>query len=81
MVVVGANLEETVESEELSSSVKKAVAGAAIGNLIEWFDYASYGYLAVVIAAVFFAPGNETAALLAAFGVFSVSFIVRPIGG
>jgi len=81
LVVVEADLTETVDSEVLSSSVKKAVVGAAIGNLIEWFDYASYGYLAVVIAAVFFAPGNETAALLAAFGVFSVSFIVRPIGG
>ncbi|MCZ2257824.1 MFS transporter [Sporosarcina sp. G11-34] len=81
MVVVEAELEKTDTSEEISSSVKKAVVGAAIGNLIEWFDYASYGYLAVVIAAVFFAPGNETAALLGAFGVFSVSFIVRPIGG
>lgn len=61
--------------------VRRAVFGAAIGNMIEWFDYASYGYLAAVIAAVFFAPGNETAALLGAFGVFAVSFVVRPIGG
>ena len=81
MVVAEAELQEMDSSKELTSSVKKAVAGAAIGNLIEWFDYASYGYLAVVIAAVFFAPGNATAALLGAFAVFSVSFIVRPIGG
>ncbi|TCP20716.1 MHS family proline/betaine transporter-like MFS transporter [Scopulibacillus darangshiensis] len=64
-----------------SSGVKKAVFGAAIGNLIEWFDYASYGYLATIIAAVFFAPGNATAALLGTFGVFAVSFIARPFGG
>jgi MHS family proline/betaine transporter-like MFS transporter len=49
--------------------------------MIEWFDYASYGYLAAVIAAVFFAPGDETAALLGAFGIFAVSFVVCPIGG
>jgi MHS family proline/betaine transporter-like MFS transporter len=81
LVVVEAGLETVDNSEEITAGVKKAVIGAAIGNLIEWFDYASYGYLAVVIAAVFFAPGNETAALLGAFGVFAASFIVRPIGG
>jgi MHS family proline/betaine transporter-like MFS transporter len=67
--------------EPRTSEVRRAVFGAAIGNLIEWFDYASYGYLAAVIAAVFFAPGDETAALLATFAVFAVSFVVRPIGG
>lgn len=75
-------LEVTVEkSENQPSEVKHAVLGAAIGNLIEWFDYASYGYLATIIAAVFFAPGNEKAALLGTFGVFAVSFLARPIGG
>ncbi|MFA7077323.1 MAG: MFS transporter, partial [Syntrophomonas sp.] len=76
-----------VEAEQKSSrhdriaELRKAVFGAAIGNMIEWFDYASYGYLATIIAAVFFAPGDQTAALLGAFAVFAVSFIVRPIGG
>ncbi|RDW19741.1 MFS transporter [Oceanobacillus chungangensis] len=64
-----------------TAGLRKSVFGAAIGNLIEWFDYATYGYLATVIAAVFFAPGNETAALLATFAVFAASFIVRPLGG
>ena len=63
------------------SDVKKAVMGASIGNLIEWFDYASYGYLATIIAVVFFPPGNPQLALLGTFGVFAVSFIARPIGG
>lgn len=64
-----------------ASTVKRAVFGAAFGNMVEWFDYASYGYLAATIAAVFFAPGNETAALLGAYAVFAISFVVRPIGG
>ena len=63
------------------SDVKKAVMGASIGNLIEWFDYASYGYLATIIAVVFFPAGNPQLALLGTFGVFAVSFIARPIGG
>lgn len=67
--------------EVRASAVRRAVTGEAVGNLIERFDYASYGYLAATIAVVFFAPGNETVALLGAFGVFAVSFVVRPVGG
>ncbi len=83
MAVEGtAELSETAGEKEIDpAGLKKTVFGAAIGNLIEWFDYASYGYLATVIAAVFFAPGNKTAALLATFAVFAVSFVVRPLGG
>ena len=67
--------------ENPGAVLKKAVFGASFGNMVEWFDYASYGYLAAIIATVFFAPGNETAALLGTFGIFALSFVVRPIGG
>ncbi|MBX6765390.1 MAG: MFS transporter [Rubrobacteraceae bacterium] len=70
-----------ISGMERRSAVSRAIVGAAVGNMIEWFDYATYGYLASVIAAVFFAPSDKTAALLATFAVFAVSFIVRPIGG
>lgn len=61
--------------------VRRAALAASLGTAIEWFDYASYGYLAVIIASVFFPPGDQTAALLSTFAVFAISFIVRPIGG
>lgn len=61
--------------------MKKILGGSAFGNMIEWFDYASYGYLATIIASVFFAPGDSTAALLSTFAIFALSFLVRPIGG
>ena len=63
------------------SVLRKAAAASFVGNFVEWFDYASYGYLATVIAVVFFPKASPTAGLLAAFGVFAVSFVVRPIGG
>ncbi|MFD1361906.1 MFS transporter [Lentibacillus salinarum] len=77
------SVEKVIENEEEIpiARMKKTVFGAAIGNMIEWFDYATYGYLATVIAAVFFAPGNSTAALLSTFAVFAVSFVARPLGG
>lgn len=60
---------------------RKVVVASFIGNFVEWFDYAAYGYLAVTIAAVFFPTEDPKAALLMTFGVFAISFLVRPVGG
>ncbi len=61
--------------------LKRAAAASFIGNFVEWFDYASYGYLATIIAVVFFPEASATSGLLYTFGVFALSFLVRPIGG
>jgi len=61
--------------------LRRAATACFIGTFVEWFDYASYGYLAVIIATVFFPKTDATSGLLAAYAVFAISFIVRPIGG
>lgn len=61
--------------------LKRAALASFIGNFVEWFDYASYGYLATIIAVMFFPKSDTTTGLLAAYGVFAVSFVVRPLGG
>ena len=61
-------------------ALRKAASASFIGNFIEWFDYASYGYLAAVIATVFFPSEDRSLALLSAFFVFAISFLLRPIG-
>ena len=48
--------------------VRKVAVSSFLGNFIEWFDYASYSYFATTIA------------MLQTFGVFALSFILRPIG-
>ncbi len=60
---------------------RKVVMASFIGNFVEWFDYAAYGYLAAVISTVFFPDTDRTTALLATFAVFAISFLVRPLGG
>ena len=60
--------------------VKRVAFSSFLGNFIEWFDYASYSYFATVIAAVFFASEDPTAALISTFAVFAVSFVMRPLG-
>jgi MHS family proline/betaine transporter-like MFS transporter len=61
-------------------SLTRIIVAASLGNALEWFDFLIYGYFAVTISKVFFPSGDETASLLATFGAFSVSFLVRPIG-
>jgi MFS transporter, MHS family, proline/betaine transporter len=61
--------------------LRRVVAASFIGNFVEWFDYAVYGYLASVIAQVFFPESSPATGLLATFAVFAISFVIRPIGG
>lgn len=68
-----------VDSEQ--RLVRRAAAGSFIGNFVEWFDYAVYGYLATIIAAVFFPSEDRATALMSTFAVFAISFFVRPVGG
>lgn len=61
--------------------VRLTVGTVALGTFIEWFEYASYAYLATTIAAAFFPNSDDTVALLETFGIFAISFLLRPIGG
>src|SRR3712207_6508757 len=49
--------------------------------MVEWFDFAVYGYLAVTLGAVFFPSDDPTISLLSSFAVFGVAFVMRPLGG
>lgn len=72
---------DTEEQQVDESTMRRAVAGAATGNALEWFDFGVYGYFAVIIGHVFFPTDSVTASLLASFAVFAVAFVARPFGG
>jgi MHS family proline/betaine transporter-like MFS transporter len=59
----------------------KTVAAGMIGNLLEWYDFAIYGYFATAIGRHFFPHQDPVAQLLSAFGVFAVGYLMRPVGG
>ena len=69
------------QSADSGQNLKKAARASFIGNFVEWFDYGAYGYLAAVIATVFFPTGDKTTALMSAYAVFALSFLIRPLGG
>ena len=61
-------------------SMHRMIVAATIGNVLEWFDFVVYGFLAVTIAEVFFPAGNPTVSLLITFGAFGLAYFVRPLG-
>jgi MFS transporter, MHS family, proline/betaine transporter len=64
-----------------ASPLRQVISGASIGNAVEWYDFAIYGFLATFIAANFFPAGDDTAALLNTFAIFAAAFVMRPLGG
>jgi MHS family proline/betaine transporter-like MFS transporter len=63
------------------ASQRRATLAGIAGNVMEWYDFAVYGYFARVIGREFFPSNDPHASLLAAFGVFAAGFLMRPLGG
>jgi MFS family permease len=56
------------------------IFASSVGTIFEWYDFYLYAVLAPFFAALFFPPGNDTAALLSAFATYAAGFVVRPFG-
>jgi MFS transporter, MHS family, proline/betaine transporter len=69
----------TQPSARQQSALRTALAGL-IGNVLEWFDFAVYGYFASDIGKQFFPQADETVRQLATFGTFALGFFARPVG-
>lgn len=63
-----------------TNSRRRVVAAGLIGNLLEWYDFSIYGFFAVQIGATFFGSHDRVTEALAAFGVFALGFVTRPLG-
>jgi MHS family proline/betaine transporter-like MFS transporter len=62
-------------------TLRKVIIAASIGNFVEWFDFAAYGFLATILTREFFPSGDPAVGLLKTFAVFAVAFAFRPLGG
>jgi MHS family proline/betaine transporter-like MFS transporter len=62
------------------TGLRHRVMAGFIGNVVEWYDFALYGYLAGVISPVFFPDASRAAGLIATYGIFAAGFIMRPLG-
>jgi Sugar (and other) transporter len=66
--------------QRLGAEARKVIFASSLGTVFEWYDFYLYATLAPFFAALFFPPGNETAALLSAFATYAAGFLVRPFG-
>ena len=64
-----------------STHLRRVIAAGMIGNVLEWYDFAIYGYFAAQIGRQFFPHEDAVAQLLSTFGIFAVGYLMRPIGG
>src|SRR5258705_2440123 len=64
----------------MSRDEKFVIFASSLGTVFEWYDFYLYATLAPFFAALFFPPGNDTAALLSAFATYAAGFLVRPFG-
>ena len=71
----------SLEYKTPTSSRRRILLAGLIGNVMEWYDFAVYGYFASIIGHQFFPADDPTISLIAAFGAFASGFLLRPLGG
>jgi len=60
---------------------RRSLRAAAVGNMLEWYDWTIYGILSTYLAANFFSKSDPTSALLSTLAIFAGGFVARPLGG
>lgn len=64
-----------------SRSRTMTITAGIAGNILEWYDFAIYGFFAPVLGQLFFPSDDPTTSLIASFGAFAAGFLMRPVGG
>jgi MFS transporter, MHS family, proline/betaine transporter len=79
---VAAPVEVTIDRDPAKKGSRlMTIAAMATGNVLEFYDFAVYAYLATILGGNFFPSDTETISLLSTFAVFGVGFVIRPLGG
>ncbi|WP_043058782.1 MFS transporter [Enteractinococcus helveticum] len=71
----------TPTSQVSIKTLRQVTFAGFAGTVVEWFDFAVYGFMATIIATVFFPDSTGAVALLQTFAIFAVAFALRPLGG
>ncbi|MBV6759053.1 MFS transporter [Rhodococcus opacus] len=70
----------SAEAQPKQSPVK-VIRAAIVGTLVEYYDFGIFGYMATIMASLFFVSESDTAALLKTFATFAIAFFLRVPGG
>ena len=76
-----ANANDANHEPQEEDDIKSTLASVA-GNVLEWYDFAIYGYFSDILGSKFFPPTHDkSTAIMESFLVFGGAFFVRPVGG
>jgi MFS transporter, MHS family, proline/betaine transporter len=70
-----------IPAQSSNKPIARLVIATSVGNALEWYDIAVYGYFAVYISKAFFPNSDPSISLLLTLGTFALSFLTRPLGG
>ena len=74
------NRTEKTLASDFQAHHKRLIIAGTVGNVLEWYDFAVYGFFAHEIGQVFFPSSDPVTSLIAAFGAFAAGFMMRPFG-
>lgn len=71
-----------LQPADIIASQKRALIAGSVGNFIEWYEFAVYGFLATIIAQNFFrlAGEAELTGIILTYASFAIAFFFRPLG-
>ena len=64
-----------------SKNDSRQILGGTVGNVLEWYDFAVYGFLAPIMSPLFFPADSGLTGLMKTYGIFAAGYLMRPIGG
>lgn len=62
------------------NSMRKIIISCFSGTMLEFYEFAIFGYLTKQISQTFFPNNDPLTAVLLTYGVFATGFIMRPVG-
>ena len=65
---------------QVPKDFRRVIIAAAVGNVIEWYDFYIFGSLAAILSIKFFEKSHPVAALLSTIALFTAGFLIRPLG-
>lgn len=81
MSTASASPPDAAPAKVSQQTLNKVTFAGGAGTVVEWFDFAVYGFTAPIIATTFFPDSEGATALLQTFAIFAVAFALRPLGG
>jgi MFS family permease len=78
---MGEQQQEPTGAADAPRLTRRAILGATVGNMLEFYDFVTFSFFAIQIGHAFFPAQGPFGSLMGSLAIFGIGFIPRPIGG